>query len=345
MAGAARGGEREAEHALLARADAVVAAAVELERLAGALVDHHVAGAPCPGAARTASGRRSSAPVSSSAVNTSISSPASGRQPSSASASAAAASAATWLFMSSAPRPQTQPSRSSPDQGSTRPLLRVREHGVHVAEQAQPSGRRSRSRSRATRLGRPSTAASSSHSKPASSSSPLRNSCAACSLPGGLTVLKRIRRCSSSVVRPSSCARSGTRSSMQGTHHDPPDAPALPGTRGPRPPPRAGDRRSPRAARRSPRARSGPSHRVHAAGTGDHRAAEVGSAQGVVLRPQRLGHAEPPRPATADAARASRGTRGRRCCRPALPADELEHHATPWPSVSSRTRSTKLSFA
>ena len=55
-----------------------------------------------------------SAPASSSPVNTSISSPASGRQPSSASASAAATSAATWLFMSIAPRPQTQPSRSSP---------------------------------------------------------------------------------------------------------------------------------------------------------------------------------------------------------------------------------------
>src|SRR5207302_7074004 len=60
-----------------------------------------------------------SAPASSSAVTTTLSSPDSGRQPSSASAVTAATSAATWPFMSTAPRPQTMPSRSSPDHGST----------------------------------------------------------------------------------------------------------------------------------------------------------------------------------------------------------------------------------
>ena len=59
------------------------------------------------------------APASSSAVTITSSSPDSGRQPSSASATTAAISAATWLFMSSAPRPHTQSSRSSPDHGST----------------------------------------------------------------------------------------------------------------------------------------------------------------------------------------------------------------------------------
>ena len=57
-------------------------------------------------------------PISSSAVAAKIRSPA-GSNPSRASDAIATALAATWSFMSSAPRPQTQPSRSSPDHGST----------------------------------------------------------------------------------------------------------------------------------------------------------------------------------------------------------------------------------
>ena len=59
-----------------------------------------------------------SSPTSSSAAATKIRSP-SGSKPSRASDAMATALAATWPFMSSAPRPQTSPSRSSPDHGST----------------------------------------------------------------------------------------------------------------------------------------------------------------------------------------------------------------------------------
>ena len=44
-------------------------------------------------------------------------SPRAGRQPSRASEQAATTSATVWPFMSSAPRPQTHPSASAPDQG------------------------------------------------------------------------------------------------------------------------------------------------------------------------------------------------------------------------------------
>src|SRR4051794_34245126 len=145
------------------------------------------------------------APASSSAVTITSSSPDSGRQPSSASVHAAAISAATCDFMSSAPRPQTQPSRSSPDHGSTL-QSDASASTVSTCPRKHSPGPSEPPRSRATRFGRPGTAESSSHSNPAASSISFRNSCAACSLPGGFTVLNWIRRWSSSVVR---CSRSG----------------------------------------------------------------------------------------------------------------------------------------
>src|SRR3954451_14732168 len=145
------------------------------------------------------------APASSSAVTITSSSPDSGRHPSSASEHAAAISAATCDFMSSAPRPQTQPSRSSPDHGSTL-QSDASASTVSTCPRKHSPGPSDPLCSRATRFGRPGTAESSSHSNPAASSISFRNSCAACSLPGGFTVLNWIRRWSSSVVR---CSRSG----------------------------------------------------------------------------------------------------------------------------------------
>ena len=90
------------------------------------------------------------------------------------------------------------------------PLGRVGEHGVHVAQQAQHGpvgvGRQPRRPGSAAPRRPP---AARPRSRRASSSS-FRNSWSACSLPGGLTVSKRIRRCSSSVVRRSRSAGSGT---------------------------------------------------------------------------------------------------------------------------------------
>src|SRR4051794_9589232 len=111
--------------------------------------------------------------------------------------------------MSRAPRPQTQSSRSSPDHGSTLQSL-ASASTVSTCPSMQSRGPSEGPRRRATRFGRPSIADSSRHSNPRASSSSLRNSCAACSFPGGLTVSKRIRRWSSSVVRRSRSARSGT---------------------------------------------------------------------------------------------------------------------------------------
>ena len=60
-----------------------------------------------------------------------------GRKPSRASDAIATALAATCPFMSSAPRPQTSPSRSSPENGGTDHSARVGEHDVGVREQQQ----------------------------------------------------------------------------------------------------------------------------------------------------------------------------------------------------------------
>ncbi len=81
-----------------------------------------------------------------------------GWNPSRASDAIATAFAATWLFMSSAPRPQTQPSFSSPDHGST-------DHSsgsartVSVCESSNRLGPSPRPGIRATRFARSGTRA------------------------------------------------------------------------------------------------------------------------------------------------------------------------------------------
>ena len=150
-----------------------------------------------------------SAPVSSSQVKTSFSSPASGRQPASMSASAAASSAATWLFMSFAPFPHavvTQLSRPRIDL----PLGRVGEHGVHVTQQAE-RGPVGAARHAGYEIRPPGHGGKElAPGKPASSRRVRNQSWAGSSFPGGLTVLNRISRWRISVVRRSRAARSGT---------------------------------------------------------------------------------------------------------------------------------------
>jgi hypothetical protein len=99
--------------------------------------------------------------------------------------------------MSSAPRPRTTPSRSSPANGGRR----------HSAASAgttsrcpwsRSAGARPAPRSRATTFGRAGSRAATTGSTPASASSPATNAAHSRSLPGGLLVSKRSSRCSSS---------------------------------------------------------------------------------------------------------------------------------------------------
>ena len=138
-----------------------------------------------------------------------FSSPDSGRQPSSASAVAAAISAATWLFMSSAPRPQTQPSLSSPDHGSTLQSAGIGQHGVDVAEQheARPVG--AAPPAAAIRFGPALDVGQQLGLEARVLEQVGEERCASSSLPGGLTVLKRMSFWSSSVARRSRSAGSG----------------------------------------------------------------------------------------------------------------------------------------
>ncbi len=103
-------------------------------------------------------------PISSSAVAAKIRSPA-GSNPSRASDAIATAFAATWLFMSSAPRPQTSPSRSSPDQGSSCHSAGSAST-VSVWERSRRLGPSPLPRMRATRFARSGSRAYSSHSTP-----------------------------------------------------------------------------------------------------------------------------------------------------------------------------------
>src|SRR4051794_17074414 len=136
-----------------------------------------------------------------------MSSPRAGRQPSRTSETAAMTSAAVWFFMSCAPRPQSSPSAISPDHGSRRQSSGSA-RTVSTWESSTSRGPSASPRSRATRFGRSSVRPSSSTSKPASRSSTARCSWHSRSAPGGLTVLKRTSRCSSSAV---SCSRSAIR--------------------------------------------------------------------------------------------------------------------------------------
>src|SRR5690242_10042931 len=142
------------------------------------------------------------APASSSQVTITISSPLSGRQPERPSSHAAATSHATCPFMSSAPLPHTNPSRTSPDHGST-----LHSDASASTVSTWPSRHRrgpsDRAGKRAIKFGRSLTAPINSHSKPDCSSSARSISCATRSLPGGLTVSCWISFCSSVVA---SCA-------------------------------------------------------------------------------------------------------------------------------------------
>ena len=181
-----------------ADAQRVEAPPVELERHAAPLVEHVVApeGSGCPGRAtgrppRRPSPRRPSRQRGAPREG--------GRQPSRPRVAAAPTSAATWSFMSCAPRPRISPSTTSPAHGS-----KLHSDGSAGTVSTWPSRHRvgpglSPFR-RATRLGRPSSAARNSHSKPASVSVSASSSCAGCSLPGGLTVLIRSSRCSRSTA-------------------------------------------------------------------------------------------------------------------------------------------------
>ena len=181
--------EREAEHALLGDARPGRRAGRRSRTSRRRPRSPRSRSAPCPGICSHSHFAPWIAPASSSAVTITSSSPDSGRQPSSASVAARRAiSAATWLFMSSAPRPQTQPS------------LQLARPRVHASSRRRRRARCPRGRGstapgrRSGRAGaRPGsaalgTSASSSHSKPAASSSLLEE------LLRGLLVAGRVDR-------------------------------------------------------------------------------------------------------------------------------------------------------
>ena len=152
----------------------------------------------------------SPSPTSSSAAATKIRSPA-GSKPSRASDAIATALAATWPFMSSAPRPHTWPSLSSPDQGSTDHSA-ASASTVSVWDMSRSRGPPPRPGMRATRFARSGTFAYSSQATPFSSRYSRSSSAARVSLPGGLTVstwTSRWRRSTTSLIA-SSRARGGS---------------------------------------------------------------------------------------------------------------------------------------
>ena len=108
----------------------------------------------------------SAPPVSSSTTEMTFSSPRGGRQPWRARCAAATTSAAVCDFMSTAPRPHSAPSWTSPDHGSWLPVGGVREHGVDVREVAEDRavGLAAQAGDRFGRSG--AVGASSSHSEP-----------------------------------------------------------------------------------------------------------------------------------------------------------------------------------
>ena len=100
--------------------------------------------------------------------------------------------------MSSAPRPQTCPSRSSPENGGT-------DHSAGSARTTSVCESRSSEGPwppgmRATRFARSGTFAISSQATPLASRYSRRSSAAAVSLPGGFVVSSRMRRCRRSVT-------------------------------------------------------------------------------------------------------------------------------------------------
>ena len=137
VAAAAVHGQPERRAHLLGGRAEVEHAPAELEPVAGALVERVLAangvrdarGRATAGRSPRRPPRRRSRRRSGRRV---------GSKPSRASDAIATALAATCPFMSSAPRPQTWSSRSSPDHGIDLPLGGVGEHRVRVGEQQQP---------------------------------------------------------------------------------------------------------------------------------------------------------------------------------------------------------------
>ena len=202
MPGDAAGAEQEAEDALLADAERVEAPAAELERDAAALVERRSRSAPCRGARGTATGRPAAAPISSSAVITTSSSPLA-RAPALAAerrgrghlggdlALHVLRAAAANLAVDDVARP-----------GVEAPLGGVGRDRVDVAEQAERRSRRRRRAAARPGSGGPGSAAEQLALEPAPRSGvSASSSWAGSSLPGGLTVSIRISSCSS-VDRP-----------------------------------------------------------------------------------------------------------------------------------------------
>ena len=125
-----------------------------------------------------------------------------GASPRGPASTAATASAATWDFMSSAPRPQRKPSADVARPGVVAPLRGVGQHRVDVAEAARASGRR---RCAVAGVGDQVGALGLGGQELGLEARLARGSAARCSiaarsLPGGLTVLKRMSSCSSSIA-------------------------------------------------------------------------------------------------------------------------------------------------
>ncbi len=127
----------EAVHALLGDADAVQAPAVVRDVRAGTLVQEEVAAHEARGGSRSARSRPRPRRSPRRRPRRSAGRRAPGASPSRASETPAATSAAVCDFMSSAPRPHSSPSITSPHHGSCCHSPGMREHRVDVGEQAQ----------------------------------------------------------------------------------------------------------------------------------------------------------------------------------------------------------------
>ena len=123
-----------------------------------------------------------------------------GRKPLRASAAIATARVAVWFFMSTAPRPHSQPSASRwpanggyVQSGSSAGTTSVWPHSASDGPSPVPG-------IRATRFGRSISRAASSHWMPAASRYARSRCAAGASFPGGLPVSMRIRSAVSSVA-------------------------------------------------------------------------------------------------------------------------------------------------
>ncbi len=207
--------EQEPEHALLADTQGVEAAPVELEGHAAALVQDVVRSEPRRGAPGRATARRPRRPSPRRRWR-----PPAGPRRSAASRRARAPPRRP-------PRPRPGPScPARRGRGSRRPRRRPPTDRSSTRTGRPGRCRRARAgtasaRSARHEAGRPGSGgraprARSSHSKPASVSVSAKSSCAGCSLPGGLTVLMRSSRCSSSTASEPSAVAAAPSPSTRG---------------------------------------------------------------------------------------------------------------------------------